>query len=210
VLVAGDHRATAGSQIFSDSTRKILDLDSRTLLGIAGSPAMAFEMARVLQTSFEFYRRSQLQPMSLAAKVRALSRLLRENLPATLNGIGIVAPVLAGLAEDDSPRIYFHDPLGAQFEATDFAASGSGSSSVRAVLHHLEAHTAHPPSRMSADEAVLLANQLLVTAARFDSATGGVRPDRGDFATVRLLSPKGIHAYSNPEQAALWSKAASR
>src|SRR3954464_2796633 len=84
VIVAGDHRATAGNVVFSDRTEKILELDGHSLMGIAGSPAVAIEMERTLQTSFDFYRRSQLQPMSLTAKMRALSRLLRENIPATL------------------------------------------------------------------------------------------------------------------------------
>src|SRR5438105_395234 len=84
VIIAGDHRATAGNMVFSDKTEKILQLDSHSLMAIAGVPATAFEMARTLQTTFEFYRRSQLQSMSLSAKIRALSKLLRDNLPATL------------------------------------------------------------------------------------------------------------------------------
>ena len=67
VIVAGDHRATAGNLVFSDRTEKILELDRHSLLAIAGSPSIAIEMARTLQTAFDFYRRSQLQPMSLAA-----------------------------------------------------------------------------------------------------------------------------------------------
>ena len=65
VIITGDHRATAGNIIFSDKTEKILELDSHSLMAIAGVPATAFEMARTLQASFEFYRRSQLQQMSL-------------------------------------------------------------------------------------------------------------------------------------------------
>ena len=54
-------------------------------------------MARVLQTSFEYYRRSQLQPLSLPARVRALARLLRDNLPMTMQGIGAsLSPALGG------------------------------------------------------------------------------------------------------------------
>src|SRR5690348_16086557 len=65
VIIGGDHRATAGNIVFSDKTEKILELDAHSLMAIAGVPATAFEMARTLQTTFEFYRRSQLQPMSL-------------------------------------------------------------------------------------------------------------------------------------------------
>src|SRR3954466_4826518 len=128
VIIAGDHRATAGNTIFSDKTEKILELDSHSLMAIAGVPATAFEMARTLQTTFEFYRRSQLQGMSLHAKIRALSKLLRDNLPATLQGFGVVAPIFAGVDPNDhdsKPAIYFYDPLGAQFEAASYAGSGS-------------------------------------------------------------------------------------
>jgi len=48
VIIGGDHRATAGHIIFSDRTEKILELDSHSLMAIAGVPATAFEMARTL------------------------------------------------------------------------------------------------------------------------------------------------------------------
>src|ERR1700691_4909417 len=120
VLMAGDRRATAGNVIVTDRVEKIIEIDPTSVLAIAGVPATAFEMARVLQTSFEYYRRSQLQPLSLPARVRALARLLRDNLPMTMQGIGIVVPLFAGVDQTASPprpQVYFYDPLGAQFQA---------------------------------------------------------------------------------------------
>jgi proteasome beta subunit len=212
VIIAGDHRATAGNMIFSDRTEKILELDSHSLMAIAGVPAMAFEMARTLQTSFEFYRRSQLQAMSLHAKIRALSKLLRDNLPATIQGIGIVAPIFAGVEtdvddENVKPAIYFYDPLGAQFEATNFAASGSGSHSIRSVLSYLEKWGNPKPDQLPFDQAVTLANRLLMTAAEFDSATGGVHPDRKLFATIKLLNRQGIKSIPTEEHERYWETA---
>ncbi|MEM7015674.1 MAG: proteasome subunit alpha, partial [Verrucomicrobiota bacterium] len=81
VIMVGDHRATAGNIVFTDKVEKIVEVDEESLMAIAGSPAVAFEMTRTLQTSFEFYRRSQLQRMSLRARTRALSQLLRNNAP---------------------------------------------------------------------------------------------------------------------------------
>src|SRR5687768_12966221 len=206
VIVAGDHRATAGNIIFSDRTEKILELDRHSLLAIAGNPAIALEMARTLQTSFDFYRRSQLQPMSMPAKMRALARLLHDNLPATLQGFGHVAPIFAGADGTDGsrPSIYFYDPLGAQFEAAAFAGSGSGSGSIKSVLHFLEQWGDPQPAAMPLDHAVTLANQLLMTAAEYDTATGGVDPSRGDFATVKLLSRAGVRPIPIDEQARYW------
>jgi len=209
VIIGGDHRATAGHTIFSDHTEKILELDSHSLIAIAGVPAMAFEMARTLQTAFEFYRRSQLQTMSLAAKVRALSKLLRDNLPATLQGIGAVSPVFAGIETGDpnaQPVIFFYDPLGAHFEAAAFAGSGSGMITIKSVLHYLE-HWGPHPAEMPVSQAVVLANRLLMTAAEFDAATGGVHADQLEFATVKLLNAQGIRTFSPQEQAAFWKDA---
>jgi proteasome beta subunit len=207
VIIGGDHRATAGNTVFSDRTEKILELDSHSLMAIAGVPATAFEMARTLQTSFEFYRRSQLQQMSLSAKLRALSRLLRENLPATLQGVGVVSPIFAGVETGDASAkaaIWFYDPLGAQFEAASYAASGSGSGTIKSVLHYLENWSQPRPAEMSLADAVVLANRLLMTAAEFDTATGGVHPNQQEFATIKLLSAPGIRTLSSEEQGRFW------
>ena len=210
VIIAGDHRATAGNIVFSDKTEKILELDSHSLMAIAGVPATAFEMARTLQTSFEFYRRSQLQSMSLPAKIRALSQLLRNNIAATIQGFGIVSPIFAGVETNDSaaqPQIYFYDALGAQFEATQFAGSGSGSGSIKSVLSFLERWGQPKPGEMSLPQAIVLANELLMTAAEFDTATGGVHPDKQQFATIKWLSAKGIKSVDAAEQRKMWQEA---
>ena len=210
VIIAGDHRATAGNIVFSDKTEKILELDSHSLMAIAGVPATAFEMARTLQTSFEFYRRSQLQSMSLPAKIRALSQLLRNNIPATIQGFGIVAPIFAGVEPNDpeaQPQIYFYDPLGAQFEATQYAGSGSGSGSIKSVLSFLDRWGSPKPGDMSLAQAVVLANELLITAAEFDTATGGVHPEKEQFATIKWLSGKGVRSLDTGEQQKMWREA---
>ena len=129
VLVAGDRRATAGNLVMYERAEKIITIDSHSILASAGVPAVAFEMARVLEHSFKYYQRSQLQEMSTAGKVRSLSRLLKENLPLTLQGVGMVVPLFA--TYEDGGKVYFYDALGAQFEGVDYCASGSGSLSVK-------------------------------------------------------------------------------
>jgi proteasome beta subunit len=195
VMMGGDRRATAGNVIVTDRVDKVLELDRTSLLAIAGVPATAFEMARVLQTSFEYYRRSQLQPLSLPAKVRALARLLRENLPLTVQGVGVVVPLFAGLDQSQSParpQIYFYDPLGAQFHAVDYAASGSGATTIRSIMSFQDRYGQPAPKEMDLPRAVQFALRLLVVASEFDSATGGVNPDTQDFATLKVLRSTGI------------------
>jgi len=208
VLMAGDRRATAGNLIVTDRVEKVMALDDTSLLAIAGVPATAFEMARVLQTSFEYYRRSQLQPLSLPARVRALARLLRDNLPMTLQGVGVVVPLFAGVdtaASPPEPRIFFYDPLGAQFQAVNHAASGSGGGTIRSILAYQERHGSPRPEAMTTGEAIAFALRMLMTAAEFDTATGGVNPGARHFATVKILRPDGVETVSDDRQAAALS-----
>jgi len=203
VLMAGDRRATAGNIIVTDRVEKIIEIDPTSLLAIAGVPATAFEMARVLQTSFEYYRRSQLQPLSLPARVRALARLLRENLPMTMQGIGVVVPLFAGIDQTVSPpqpQIYFYDPLGAQFQAVGYAASGSGSGTIRSILSYQERYGSPRPGEMNLAEAVRFTSRLLTSASEFDSATGGVNPATDTYATIKLLRPTGVETITDSQQ----------
>ena len=138
VLVAGDRRATAGNIVMYDRADKVLEIDRHSVMAIAGSPATAWEMARILEHSFQFYRRSQLQEMSVEGKVRALSKLLRDNLGMVMQGVGVVVPLFATYDKksSDPAKLFFYDAMGAQFEATDFASSGSGAAAVRSVLYY--------------------------------------------------------------------------
>jgi proteasome beta subunit len=132
VLVAGDRRATAGNVVMYDRTDKVLELDRYSVLAIAGVPATAFEMARILEHSFKYYRRSQLQDLSFEGKLRALATLLKNNAPAALAGTGTVAPIFGGYDQlEECGKIFFYDILGAEFEAVEYAVSGSGSPTIR-------------------------------------------------------------------------------
>src|ERR1700682_1720308 len=96
-----------------DRADKVLEIDRHSVRAIAGSPATAGEMARVLEHSFQFYRRSQLQEMSLEGKVRALSKLLRDNLGFVLQGVGVVVPIFATYDRDGgAAKLYFYDAMG--------------------------------------------------------------------------------------------------
>ncbi len=193
VLVAGDRRATAGNMIMYDRADKVLEIDRHSLMAIAGVPATAWEMARVLEHSFHFFRRSQLAEMSIEGKVRALSKLLRDNLGFVLQGVGVVVPIFATYdAVADCPRVYFYDAMGAGFEAAEFSATGSGSPAVRAVLHYENTYGKRPLKKLRASDATLLALRALDTAAEADSATGGVDRRAKVFPIVKLITKDGI------------------
>ena len=76
------------------------------------------------------------------------------------------------------------------------------------MLHFLQKWGKPRPAEMSLVQAMTLANRLLMTAAEFDTATGGVHPDRQLFATIKLLSRDGIQTISLGEQERCWLEAA--
>ena len=63
----------------SAKAAKVLEIDRHSVMAIAGSPAIAWKMARILEHSFQFYRRSQLQEMSVEGKVSALVEVVAIN-----------------------------------------------------------------------------------------------------------------------------------
>src|SRR5262245_22614362 len=135
---AGGRRADGGNTVVYDRADKVLEIDRHSIMAIAGVPATAWEMARVLEHSLQYFRRTQLQEMSVDGKVRALSKLLRDNFGFVMQGIGVVVPIFATYDGNSKPeaRLYFYDAMGAQFEATDYAATGSGSPAVRGILYY--------------------------------------------------------------------------
>lgn len=194
VLVGGDRRATAGNMVMYDRTDKVLEIDRHCVMAIAGVPATAFEMARVLEHSFKYYRRSQLQDLSFEGKLRALSKLLKENVPAALAGTGAVVPVFAGYDHQQGcGKIFFYDILGAEFEGVEHAISGSGSPTIRGILHYVNRWGGKPINTLNEEEATILVLRLLTSAAEFDSATGGVNVEANLYPIIKRITETGTY-----------------
>src|SRR5256885_11185295 len=132
--------------------------------------------------------------MSVDGKVRALSKLLRDNFGFALQGIGVVVPIFATFDATASPsaRLYFHDAMGAQFEVTDLAATGSGSPAVRGILYYENSWGKKPLAKLNEDEALAVALRALDTAAESDTATGGVDRNAKIFPVIKIVSAEGI------------------
>jgi proteasome beta subunit len=168
-------------------------------MAIAGSPATAWEMARILEHSFQFYRRSQLQEMSVEGKVRTLSKLLRDNLGMVMQGVGLVVPLFATYDKksSDAAKVFFYDAMGAQFEATDFASSGSGALAVRSVLYYENNWGPKPLQERNREESILLALRALDTAAEADTATGGVDRHGKIFPIIKIVTEAGVETVTD-------------
>jgi proteasome beta subunit len=211
VIVAGDRRATAGNSIMYERCDKVIPIDDYTLMAIAGVPATAFEMARVLTHNFEYYRRSQMQVMSVEGKIRALSKLLKENVGMAVQGLGIVSPIFATYdIRSKKAAIHFYDMLGADFKISTHTATGSGSPTIRGILEYEDLWGEKRLLERSESDAVTLAIRLLQTAAQFDSATGKARPEDNIYPTVALVTNAGYRFLNDQDLASLCKSSLNR
>ncbi|GJL78533.1 MAG: proteasome subunit beta [Nitrospinaceae bacterium] len=211
VMMAGDRRATAGNSIMYERCDKVIPIDDYSLMAIAGVPATAFEMARILSHNFEYYRRSQMQSMSTEGKIRALSKLLKENVGMALQGVGAVSPIFATYdLRNKKPLIYFYDMLGADFRILTHCATGSGSPMIRGILEHEDLWGKKPLVERSESEATKLAIRLLQTAAQFDSATGQARPEDKLFPVISTVTEDGYRFIPEEDMPNIYQKSMSR
>src|SRR5438552_1599890 len=208
VLVAGDRRAISGNTVVYDRADKVLEIDRHSIMAIAGVPATAREMARVLDHSFQYFRRTQLQEMRADGKVRARSTRLRDNFGFVMQGVGMVVPIFATYDSHPKPeaRLYFYDAMGAQFEVTDYAATGSGSPAVRGILYYENNWGAKPLQKLNEDAAVSIALRALDTAAESDTSTGGVDRSGKIYPLIKIVSQDGIMTLAETKIAAIFKQ----
>jgi proteasome beta subunit len=205
VLVAGDRRATMGNTVVYDRADKVLTIDDSAVMALSGSPAMAYEIARMMEMSYQHYRRSQLQELSLDGKLRVLTRLLRENLPMAMQGIGAVIPIFSAYdAEAGEGKIFFCDILGAQFETVDFCTTGSGSTVIRGALYYLN-RWGTPIAQMEEEQALEVVLKMLETAAEYDTATGGYKPTSRIFPQIVRIGADGLFPVDEARLESLYS-----
>ena len=201
VIIGGDRRATAGTSVIYDRADKLLQIDEHSVMAISGSPAVAYEMARVLEHSFQYFRRSQLQELSLEGKLRTLSRLIRENLPMAMQGIGGVIPIFViydpHSDAENRGKIFFYDALGAHFESAEFATSGSGSVWIRGVLYYQNRWGGALLASMDEKAATITILRLLDAASEYDVATSGYNPKSNIFPTVKTITQEGVQDLSD-------------
>ena len=193
VVMAGDRRATSGNLISHRAIEKIFAADRHSGVAIAGAAGPAMEMVKLFQLQLEHYEKVEASALSLEGKANQLSAMVRNNLPAAMQGLAVV-PLFAGydLARDLG-RLFQYDVTGGRYEETNYASTGSGSLHASTVVK-LGFH-----EDMSRQETLDLAIHALFTAADEDSATGGPDLVRGIYPTIATITADGFHRVDEPE-----------
>jgi proteasome beta subunit len=185
VIVAADRQATEGYQVASRRIEKVYKADEYSAIAIAGAAGPCIEMVKLFQVELEHYEKLEGEVLALEGKANKLAQMVRQNLPAAIQGL-IVVPILAGYdLRKDEGRIFKYDVTGGRYEESDYYATGSGGKDARNTLKKFYREG------MEREPAVRLAVEALLDAAEEDVATGGADLVRGIYPSVKIVSQAG-------------------
>lgn len=193
--MAGDRRATWGSQIAQNDIEKVFPTDETSVVGVAGTAGVAVGLVRLFQVELEHYEKIEGVPLSFEGKANRLAGLIRANLDGALRGLGAL-PVLAGW-DRTGGRLVSYDMVGGRYDEHGFHAVGSGAAFARGSLKKLH--------RDDLDErgAVTALVQALVDSSDDDAATAGPDVVRRIFPLVYTGGAAGVRRWSDAELGAL-------
>ncbi len=193
VVLAGDRRATAGNFISHRSIEKVFPADRFSGVAIAGAAGPAMEMVKLFQLQLEHYEKVEGSPLSLEGKANQLGLMIRNNLPAAMQGLAVI-PLFAGYDTRRSQgRLFQYDVTGGRYEEFDHAATGSGS------LHAGTVVKLGWRDDLDRLQAIDLAVSALFQAADEDSATGGPDLVRKIYPTVATITADGFRRADQSE-----------
>jgi proteasome beta subunit len=193
VLMAGDRRATSGNFISHRAIEKVFPADRHSGVCIAGAAGPAMEMVKLFQLQLEHYEKVEGSSLSLEGKANQLSQMVRNNLPAAMQGMAVV-PLFAGYdLRRGAGRLFQYDVTGGRYEESNHAATGSGS------LHAGTVVKIGFREGLERGEVIDLALNALFQAADEDSATGGPDLIRRIFPVVATITGRGFERVGDDE-----------
>jgi proteasome beta subunit len=185
VIIAADRQATEGYQVASRHIEKVYKADEYSAIAIAGAAGPCIEMVKLFQVELEHYEKLEGEVLALEGKANKLAQMVRQNLPAALQGL-VVVPIFAGYdLRKSEGRIFKYDITGGRYEEGDYYATGSGGKDARNTLKK-----SFRPG-MTRAQAVRLALEALLDASEEDVATGGPDLVRGIYPSVKIVAQTG-------------------
>ncbi len=186
VLIAGDRRAVEGHRISSRRIEKVYKTDRYSVMAVAGVAGLCIDMARLFRTELEHYEKIEGEQLVFEGKSNKLAHMVRNNLPAALQGL-VVVPIFVGYdLQQQRGRIFKYDVVGGRYEEDEHYATGSGGKDARNTIKKLY--------RKGLDEesAVKIAVEALYDASEEDAATGGPDVLRGIYPSVKIVTHDGV------------------
>jgi len=148
---------------------------------------------RLFQLQLEHYEKVEGKALSLDGKANQLAMLVRNNLPAAMQGFAVV-PLFAGYDTGRGEgRLFQYDVTGGRYEEREYAVGGSGSLHAATVVK-----LGYRPGA-EADEMIDLAVSALFRTAEEDSATGGPDLVRGIYPVIAVIGAGGFERVADAD-----------
>lgn len=193
-VMAGDRLATMGHEVGTRDIEKVFKIDSSCCMAIAGAAGPAVEMMRMFRLELEHFEKLEGHVLTFEGKANRLSFLIRQNMPAAMQGLAVV-PLFCGFDEAKGRgRIYKFDLTGGRYGEADYYATGSGGKDARSSLKKSFKH-----SGMTRQAALDSAIEALMDAADEDRATGGFDLAREIYPTCRVMTDDGVEEVGDEE-----------
>jgi proteasome beta subunit len=193
VVMAGDRRATSGHLISHRTMEKVLPADRLSGVAFAGAAGPGTEMIKLFQLQLEHYEKVEGGELSLEGKANQLGQMVRNHLPAAMQGLAVV-PLFAGFdVRRAAGRLFQYDVTGGRYEESDYATTGSGG------LHAGTVIKLGYRDDLTREETVDLALRALFQAADEDAATGGPDLLRRIYPVIATITAAGFERVGDEE-----------
>jgi proteasome beta subunit len=180
VVMATEHRATAGTLIAHKKTQKLFKIDGNLGLTVAGLVGDAQLLARYITAEAELYRLKRNQAMSVKAASTLMANILsgRTYFPYWVQ-------LIIGGTDDSGGHVYSLDAAGGNIE-DEYVSTGSGSPFVYGVLED------HFKSNMTTSDGADLLIRAITAAMARDAASG-------NGVEVAIIDNKGFKILTDGE-----------
>lgn len=175
VIIAADKRATAGGMIADTNITKVIPLNDRMILTIAGVVSDAQLLVKYIKAELKIKDLKTGIPSS----VKAAANLLASFNYSGLRSQGSIAQFLFGGFDTSGPQLFQVTFDGAVMEVQDYEVTGSGTPFALAVIDSLY------KQGMTEQEGIDLARRALSAAMERDTASG-------NGYDIYVISKKGI------------------
>jgi proteasome beta subunit len=181
VVLGAERKATMGYLVASKYAEKVLQLDDRIGMTIAGVVGDAQSLHKYIKAELKLYSLQEGRKIPVSAAAHLVSNILysRRFYPY------MVQLIIGGY--DTKPRLFSFDPTGSVQEESEYFSSGSGSVMAFGVLEDK-----YEPG-MSVDDAKAMVIRAIRSATRRDIASGGSGID------IVIIDSRGYHKVPEEE-----------
>ena len=171
---------------------KVFAADPHSAVGIAGAAGPAMEMVKLFQLQLEHYEKVEGDALSLEGKANQLGRMVRNHLPAAMQGMAVV-PLFAGYDRAAAiGRLFQYDVTGGRYEEHELSRHRLGQPARGTVLARVRS-----PS-LDDDGAIELALSALVTQRTRTRPPAGRTCCVGSTPWWRPSAPRASHGSPRP------------